>query len=183
MEFRLLTFLISYLIEFIFFWLICIRIIYFSELSSSGIVDSFKKSGLSEQEVALLFGALGELRRVVKETLDSQKLNPSDDEDDSPLDPSFEELVPSTFGSRDKTYGAKIGQANFGVNYLVSVTKSSGKTNTVSNDNLKSVLLGDPIIKESFKKYASNKLAFITDLKNAYLKLTLLGEAYSTRNS
>lgn len=148
----------------------------------------------------------GELRRVVAETLAVQQVAASDEESDvRDGDVDFETLVPSTFGSRDKMFGTKIyltlellrygllywlllflfapigkkiGKGNFGVGYLSKAVK--GKS---PDDNLQSVLLGDPQITEVAKKYASSETAFLKDLQEAYLRLTLLGQTYSTRNS
>ena len=74
-------------------------------------------------------------------------------------------------------YGAKMGKGNFGTTYLKGLQKGS------SEDNLKTVLTGDPQVFEIVKKAAGSDTSFQKDVAEAYLKLTLLGEAYSTRNS
>jgi hypothetical protein len=38
-------------------------------------------------------------------------------------------------------------------------------------------------VKEFVKKYASSEAALMKDMPEAYLKLTLLGQAYTGRNS
>ena len=148
-------------------------------LSSVEVRKAFEKSGLSVKEAGLLIGSLGELRRVVDEATASIG-DIEEDEGDKDLqqgDVDFENLVPSTFGSRDKMYGKKIGQGNFGTSYLQSVAKGKAK------DNLQPVLTTDPQILETVKKYAGSSTAFQKDVAEAYLKLTLLGQVYSTRNS
>jgi len=141
---------------------------------------SFKTIGFGPREVALLLGGLGELRRVVQETQRAAAEARSDDEEDAPLDPNFEQLVPSTFGSPDKKYGAKMGRADFGVQYLKRLLKSSSSS---SSDPQRLVLLDEPNVREYVKKYASNEVSFISELQELYQKMTILGEAYSTRNS
>lgn len=148
-----------------------------NELKASDIRKSFEKSGLSVKEMGVLVSALGELRRVVTETISNSKESDSEDDDVLAGDQAFEDLVPSTFGSRDKMYGAKMGKGNFGTTYLKALQKGS------SDDNLRAVLTGDPQVLEIVKKAAGSDTNFQRDVAEAYLKMTLLGEAYSTRNS
>ena len=75
-------------------------------------------------------------------------------------------------------YGAKMGKGNFGTTYLKNLQKGSS-----SEDNLKTLLTGDPQVLEIVKKASGSDTSFQKDVAEAYLKLTLLGEAYSTRNS
>ena len=150
-----------------------------ADLNVEEIQGTFEKSGLGTKEVVVLLGALGELRRVVQESLELQASARSEDEDDDPLDPDFEQLVPTTFGSPDKKYGAKMGKASFGSSYLQKIIKKGG-----DSDNLSALLVNGPATaKELVKKYASTETAFIKDIQDVYAKLTLLGESYSTRNS
>ena len=72
-----------------------------------------------------------------------------------------------------------MGKGNFGTTYLSKIVK--GKAD--GDDNLRSVFQGDTQVMEAAKKYASSQTAFLKDLQESYLKLTLLGQAYSTRNS
>ena len=75
-------------------------------------------------------------------------------------------------------YGAKMGKGNFGTGYLKGLLKSSS-----IEDNLKPILIGDTQVLEIIKKATGSDTNFQKDVGEAYLKLTLLGEAYSTRNS
>ena len=150
------------------------------ELSGLGVKKAFENAGLSTKDMGLLIGALGELRRVADESIALTSDTEEDDDDDKDLqqgDVDFEDLVPSTFGSRDKMYGKKMGKGDFGTAYLQSVVKGKAK------DNLSGLLTSDPQVLEIVKKYAGSKNSFQKDVGEAYLKLTLLGQAYSTRNS
>jgi hypothetical protein len=144
------------------------------------ILNAFKKSGLSAKEVALLIGALGEVRRIVDETTENNEITNGNNEDEE-ADDEFEKqpFVPQTFGSRDAIYGSKMGKGDFSNKYLLNVLK--GKY--VLEAQLGSILLENPEVKSYVVKYAGNNSAFLTDLPEAYLKLTLLGESYTTRNS
>ena len=148
-------------------------------ISSASADKAFSTSGLGADEIALLLGALGELRRVVAETKlasTASNKNEDEDEDDQPFE--AEPFVPTTFGARDAIYGAKMVKGDFGNKYLQMLVK--GKT---GQDDLKSALMDDQKIKAAVMKYASNEAAFLKNLPDAYLKLTKLGEAYITRNS
>lgn len=142
-------------------------------------MKKFATVGYGAREVALLLGGLGELRRVVQETQKAEASRNKGDEDDEPLDPEFEQLVPTTFGSPDKKYGAKMGKADFGTTYLSRLLKSNGD----ADDPLRLVLLGNSNVLEFVKKYAKNEVSFISELQELYQRMTVLGEAYSTRNS
>ncbi|KAJ1435654.1 heme peroxidase [Ochromonadaceae sp. CCMP2298] len=138
------------------------------------VTDAFKSSGLGGKELVLLLGALGEVSRVAEETLaQSAKVEESED------DKEFEEqpFVPTTFGSRDAMYGAKLGKGDFSSRYLSLLLKSK------SPDPLGKIMLDDPALKAVVQKYAGADAAFVADVQGTYLKLGLLGEAYTTRNS
>ena len=88
--------------------------------------------------------------------------------------------VPSTFGERSQAYGKKMGKADFGTSYLASI---SGKKGPAEGDALGKLLLLDPKVRAFVQKYAGNGAAFAKEVPEAYLRLSLLGEAYTTRNS
>jgi hypothetical protein len=145
--------------------------------TDAAVTETFTKAGLDAREIVLLFAAYGEINRIVDETIATRK-EEADDDDDSP---EFEKYVPTTFGARDAIYGAKIGKADFGVTYLNQLVKDSKKGAPI--DPLGNILLSNDKTKAFVTKYASSKVAFLEDVPEAYLKLTLLGEAYTTRNS
>ena len=147
-----------------------------STSSASDIKSSFLRSGLTAQQIALLLGALGEVNRIASETYTAQQNavsnNDDDDEDEQPF-------VPTTFGARDAIYGAKMGKADFGVTYLKSILKAKNQ----QESPLAKCLTENPDVKFFAQKYAQSEAAFVKDVPEAYLRLTLLGEAYTTRNS
>lgn len=152
-------------------------IIPWNDLSNvNAIKEAFISTGLDAKDIALLFGALGELERIIDETKASSKEQESEDEDDRPLDE--EPFVPVTFGTRDAIYGAKVGKADFGVKYLLNILKKGG-----GDDKLAKILLEDAQVKSYVVKYSSNERAFVQDLADSYLKLTSVGKEFTNRNS
>ena len=143
-------------------------------LNVAGWRAAFDSAGLGPKEIALLGGALGECERITAETV-AASTSSEDEPDDAEFEPT--PFVPSTFGARDNMYGARMGKGDFGNTFLSSVVK--GK----STSPLSQVLLADGDVKELVKKYAANGKAFKEDVPEAYLKLTLLGQAFMTRNS
>jgi len=147
---------------------------------ASQVKSIFFDSSLDSQQLVLLLGSLGEIQRVVDETLFTAATAQSSEEDDDD-DEQQKIFVPTTFGARDAIFGAKMGKADFGSKFLTSVLK-----NKVDDPSLKKIaacLLADGDLKSYVQKYASNEAAFLKDVPSAYLKLTLLGESYTTRNS
>ena len=151
------------------------------EMSPESTSAAFTYSGLGPREVALLLGALGEVTRVVQETqlaeAKAKAAKKVDDDDDFELDDA-EPFVPTTFGTRDATFGAKMGKADFGTKYLSQLLKSKG-----SPDALGSCLVKDDKTKAFVQKYAGSETAFLKDVPEAYLRMTLLGETGTNRNS
>jgi hypothetical protein len=143
--------------------------------TSSSVTQAFETAGLEPRDIAVLLGSIGELKRVVTETLiEKSKKTNEEDEDDA----EFEEqpFVPTTFGARDNMYGSKLGKGDFGVAYFKSIL--SGK-----KDELSSILLDDSKVKVFVQKYATNEAAFLKDVPEVYVKLNLLGQASTNRNA
>jgi hypothetical protein len=152
------------------------KIVPWNDLSDPGAVkEAFLSSGLDAKDIALLFGALGEINRIVTETKKAKSNSSDDDEDDESSDE--EPFVPVTFGARDAIYGEKVGKADFGSTYLTSILKSK------PNDAISKVLLEDPQVKSYVQKYAGNNVAFVKDLSDSYLRLTSVGQEFTNRNS
>ena len=123
----------------------------------------------------LLLGALGEINRVLTETVESEAAGAGGDDDDE-FEP--QPFVPTTFGARDAIYGAKMGKSDFGVKYFTLLLKGKLPDDAVGN-----ALLADANCKSMMQKYVQNEPAFVQEVGSAYVRLTLLGEAYTTRNS
>lgn len=143
------------------------------------VIDAFYNSGMEAQDIALILGSLGEIKRIVAETIEENKKGKGndDDDDDEDADDSWQNNVPSTFGERSQIYGKRVGKADFGNKYLSQLVKGS------TSDNLGKLLLADPKVKLYVQKYATNEVQFKADVPAAYNKLTTLGQAFITRNS
>jgi hypothetical protein len=151
-----------------------------NDVTPDSIKLAFSSSGLDSRETLLLLAALGEVDRIVRVTSSSSSSSPSEDDDD---DDSLDEqpFVPVTFGSRDEIFGQKIGKSDFGVTFLSNLLSKSSRV--ADTDSIGRCILADAQLKALAQKYASNQAAFVKEVPEVYLKLTLLGETYTTRNS
>ena len=140
------------------------------------VIDAFYNSGMEAQDIALILGSLGEIKRIVAETIEESNKDKSIDTEDEDADDSWQNNVPSTFGERSQIYGKRVGKADFGNKYLSQLLQTGG-------DTLGKLLLADPKIKVYVQKYATNEAQFKSDVPGAYNKLTTLGQAFITRNS
>lgn len=152
--------------------------------SPEEVLNSFHSSGLDAKDTVLLLGALGEMKRIVKETADATSNGNKDDDDDDDADEadSWQTNVPSTFGNRSQIYGKQLGKHDFGNKYFASLLKQGPRP----DDSLGKALLADAKTKQFVQKYASQtggESAFLIDLPIAYNKMTILGQAFTTRNS
>lgn len=153
--------------------------IVWNDLGPEKVKTVLESSGLSYKEYCLLLGGLGEIQRIVSETQESLRLEKKQDDEDLDDDELNQPFVPVSFGKRDEIYGKKVGKADFGSKYLQQVLKS----NPSNLDPIGKCLVAIPEVKSLVQKYASNEAAFIKDISDVYLKLTLLGEEYTTRNN
>jgi len=146
----------------------------------SDVIAAFKRSGFRPQQIACLLGALGEVKRVVKEDAiaTQQKSSVTEEDEDEPEEP----FVPTSFGSRSEIFGARLGKADFGSKYLASLLDKKSKI-TAESDFFGYTLLQDDAVKTFVQKYAASDNTFIKDVTETYLALTKVGEAYTTRNS
>lgn len=138
----------------------------------------FENSGLDARDLAVLIGSLGEVKRVVAETLEA-KANEGSNEDEDDAEFEAQPFVPTTFGSREAMYGAKMGKGDFGVKYFKDLLSGKDKVGGVYAQ----LLLDDPKVKTFVQKYAGNEAAFLKDVPEVYLRLTLLGQTSTTRNA
>lgn len=143
--------------------------------TDASAISAFEGSGLEARDALILLSALGEVQRVVDDTIHARD-GQSDDEDDS-FEP--EPFVPTTFGARDAIFGAKVGAGDFGTVYLTSLLKN--KIN--SNDSLGRCILAQTNAKSILAKYIGNDIAYRKDVADTFAKLTQIGAAYTTRNS
>lgn len=140
-----------------------------------GSFSAFQSSGLDVKDAVLLLSALGEVQRVVNETLRLKNVN--NDEEDETFE--SEPFVPSTFGARDAIFGAKVGAGDFGTKYVMSILKNQLNP----SDSLGKCLIAQSVTKPFLSKYIGNDISYRKDVADAYTRLTQVGEAYTTRNS
>jgi hypothetical protein len=142
------------------------------------VFQAFQESGLSRKDAVLLIGAVCEMQRIVDSQAQAvaggQEGAGSDAEDEFEAQPT----VPTSFGARDETFGSRIGSGDFGSQYLQALLGGD-----VAPGSLGRCLLSDPAAGLLVAKYAGNPRLFRGDVVEAYLRLTTLGAAYTTRNS
>jgi len=135
------------------------------EGKSSEVVTAFQESGLTEREVALLYGAIGEMEiaastfKLVKEEVEENEMGDVD------------VYVPTSFGAPSQIYGQAIGRMDG--TFLKTVVKDMKEKKTPS-----AAVFSDDKVAGWAVKYASGKKPF-ADLPEAYEKLMGLGTVYT----
>jgi hypothetical protein len=149
------------------------------------VLQAMQLAGLSQRDSFLLVASVGELLRVSQEALEEQARKKAEEEDEELSEFEAQPFVPTTFGARDAIYGAKMGSAGFGSTFLRQVFQPSKKDKALDGEGLAiaQLLRSEAALTSLGSKYAGNQPAFLNDLAEAYLKLTSIGEAYTTRNS
>jgi len=127
------------------------------------VLQNFSRVGLTEREVALLYGAMGSMDVI------AQSYKASDDLDDEPNEMGdVEVFIPSSFGAPSQIYGKQLGVMDN--SYFKAILKNKSFKNTVFEDDK---------VMQWTKKYADNKAGFLKDLPEAYGKLMALGTRYT----
>lgn len=134
--------------------------------AANKIVEAFNTSGLSEREVALIYGALGSLETTAK----SFKKEDDDFEENEMGDEAV--YIPSSFGSPQEIYGVQMGKMDNAVfkNVAKEIKQKKKVDVGVFNDDK---VAGWAI------KYAGNNNGFLKDLPEAYEKIMGLGTRYT----
>lgn len=145
------------------------------ESSSGAVLAALTASGLGVTEAVVLLGALGEVSRVAAETAKAAAEAKAEEEDEE-FEPT--PFVPTSFGARDAMYGAKMGKADFGSKYFKALLKGQA-----GGGVLVRLVAEEPAAKALVQKYATTEPAFVKDVAEIYLRLGLVGAAYTTRNS
>jgi len=131
------------------------------------VVTAFLNAGLSEREVALLYGAIGSIEMVanavVPEIVEEKEANEMGDVD---------VFIPSSFGAPKEIYGKQLGVMDN--KFFISIVSDVKKGKQPSAD----VFKNDKVLQWA-KKYADNKGGFLKDLPEAYGKLMSLGTRYT----
>mmetsp|Transcript_44392 Transcript_44392/g.53665 ORF Transcript_44392/g.53665 Transcript_44392/m.53665 type:complete len:360 (+) Transcript_44392:127-1206(+) len=130
------------------------------------VVSSFLKAGLSEREVALLYGVLVDMEAIAaKFSVDEEE-----EEENEMGDKSV--FIPASFGAPSQIYGQQIGKITGGV-YKDIVKDLRGKKVPVAD------VFMDEKVGGWANRYANNPSGFLKDLPEAYGKLMGLGLRYT----
>lgn len=125
-------------------------------------IQAFQKTGLTERDVTLLFGAIGSMQSVLGES-DTTSTTQQEEEEpnemgDVPVD------FPSTFGAPSDIYGKRLGKMNDAIfSQQLALQKKKQATGVWS----------DAIVGEWTQRYA--KGGFFKDLAEAYSRLVRVG--------
>lgn len=161
-----------------------VKVPYWDKVAATGggdLIECFYSAGLDPKDICLLLGSLGEVKRIVAETVASNnKKKGEDSDDDDEEEDSWQTAVPSTFGERTEIYGERMGKHDFGTAYLSQLLKAK---KAQPGDYPGQALLSDSKVMAQVAKYAASESAFKQDVPIAYNKLTNLGQAFTTRNS
>lgn len=131
------------------------------------VIKAFLDAGLSEREVALLYGAIGSMEKVadsvVVEDVEEEEANEMGD---------VEVFIPSSFGAPSQIYGKQLGAMDNSV--YTSVVSDMKKGRKPISD-----VFTDEKVVQWATKYAGSKGGFLKDLPEAYGKMMALGTRYT----
>lgn len=131
------------------------------------VIAAFLSAGLTEREVALLYGAIGSIESV------ANAVAPTSDEDDEPNEMGdVEVFIPSSFGAPKEIYGKQLGVMDNKVFASVVSDMKKGK------QPIADVFKNEKVLQWA-KRYSDNKNGFLKDLPEAYGKLVALGTRYT----
>lgn len=130
------------------------------------VVSAFVSAGLTEREVALIYGALGSMEASAA----SFKKEEDDFEENEMGDEAI--YIPNSFGSPKEMYGTIIGSMDNSVfKSVVKDIKQKKRTNVG--------VFNDEKVVGWAQKYAGNNNGFLKDLPEAYTKVMSLGRRYT----
>lgn len=134
--------------------------------SGTDVVAAFLKSGLSEREVAILYGALADM-----ESISSKFVVEEEDEEENEMGDKAV-FIPSSFGAPSEIYGQLMGKMTGGV------FKDIAKDLKAKKKPIAGVFLDEKVGGWAMK-YAQNPGGFLKDLPEAYSKVNGLGLRYT----
>ena len=138
-----------------------------SKRSAQDIVSQFSKAGLNERDIALLFGAIGSMERVLATRVEEEE----DEEEENEMGDKAV-FIPSSFGAPSEIYGKSIGKMDQTI-FVEAVADIKSKRTP------KYAVLGDEGVAKWVAKYSDKKGGFLKDLPYAYNRLTSLGTTYT----
>jgi len=136
--------------------------------NGEGVLNAFQRSGLTERDVALVYGTIIAVENVVNDATAVEEEN-----DPIEVNEMGEQEVdfPSSFGGPKQKYGKQIG----------ALDKSIFKS-IVSEKKKYSKVLEDKAVEEWAQTYAKKKANFVKDLAQEYGKWMALGAQYTGGN-
>lgn len=136
--------------------------------NGKAVVDAFLQTGLTEREVALLFGVLGAMETVV-----SRVVQPKEVEQEENEMGDKDVFIPSSFGAPSSIYGKQLGAMDNSVFTSIKSDLKKGK------QPISPVFTNEKVGDWGAKYYVDKKKAFFNDLPQAYEKLMALGTRYT----
>ena len=138
-----------------------------SKRSGQQIVGQFAKAGLNERDIALLFGAIGSMERVLATRVEEEE---EEEEENEMGDKAV--FIPSSFGAPSEIYGKSIGKMDQTI-FVEALADIKSKRAP------KYAVFGDEGVGKWVAKYSDKKGGFLKDLPYAYNRLTSLGTTYT----
>ena len=138
-----------------------------SKRSGQEIVGQFAKAGLNERDIALLFGAIGSMERVLATRVEEEE---EEEEENEMGDKAV--FIPSSFGAPSEIYGKSIGKMDQTI-FVEALADIKSKRLP------KYAVFGDEGVGKWVAKYSDKKGGFLKDLPYAYNRLTSLGTTYT----
>jgi len=147
---------------------------YYPNLCGQGsdVVKAFKRAGLSERDVALLYGALGSMEGIASSSMN--KINDIVEEEENEMGDK-EISIPTSFGGPKEIYGKQMGKIN--TDFLKQVTNDV-KLRKKSNLLMADVFYDEKVANYAIK-YSENSAGFLKDLPESYARLMKLGTRYT----
>jgi len=135
--------------------------------TGKSIVDAFLKAGLTEREVALMYGAMGSIDNVVANIkVVDQEVEEENEMGDTDV------FVPTSFGAPKEIYGKRLGTMDNSFFNSVAADIKKGRP-------LESFAFSDDKVGSWATKYSGKQTGFVKDLPEAYEKLMSLGATYT----
>ena len=135
--------------------------------SGQDIVAQFASAGLNERDIALLFGAIGAMERVLEMRVQEEE---EEEEENEMGDKAV--FIPSSFGAPSEIYGESIGKMDQAI-FVEAMADIKNKRTP------KFTAFGDEGVGKWVAKYSDKKGGFLNDLPFAYGRLTSLGTTYT----
>ena len=124
----------------------------------------------SEREVALLYGAIGGIEKVV------ESIQPVEEEEEEENEMGDKEVfIPTSFGAPSEIYGKQLGKIDESIfREIVASLKKQQRSSAVAD-----VFVANEKVSDWAEKYAGKKSKFLKDLPEAYEKVMALGGRYT----